>query len=133
MSIINNITTVLTTLTEYIKNAQSRKVNIPAEIILVGAKKRSGISTIRIEGDIIDKKNKATAQNIANLPTESLPSGVKNMDNIATRIIVESIVNELLENAIVEVAVDPLSLQKAIAAAIAGGIPLPAKGKGIIR
>jgi len=133
MSIINNITTVLTTLTEYIKNAQSRKVNIPAEIILLGVKNRSGISTIRIEGEIIDKKNKATAQNIANLPTESLPSRVKNMDNIATRIIVESIVNELLENAIVEVAVDPLSLQKAIAAAIAGGLPLPAKGKGIIR
>jgi len=132
MSIINNITTVLTTLTEFIKNAQSRKMNIPAEIIQI-AKKRPGISTIRIEGDIIDRKNKATAQNIANLPTESLPSGVKNMDNIATRIIVESIVNELLENAIVEVAVDPRSLQKAIAAAIAGGIPLPAKGKGIIR
>ena len=127
MSIINNITTVLTALTEYIKNAQSRKVNIPAEIILMGAKKRSGISTIRIEGDIIDRKNKA------NIPTESLPSGERNMGNIATRIIVESIVNELLENAIVEVAVDPRSLQKAIAAAIAGGIPLPAKGKGIIR
>jgi hypothetical protein len=115
-------------MTDYVTNFQIKKRNIPAEVLYLGASNHPGISTPKIVAEIIRRKGEL-GKDIAPFDVTSLPSGQTNMDNIATQIMVEEIVKELLKNAFVDVAIKPESLAKAAASSFV----LPAEGIGIIR
>lgn len=82
---------------------------IPSLLLLSGAKLRPGLSPITIASKIISRQSDAGA------PVGVLPSGSKNISETMEMIRVEEIINALLTDARVDVAINP-------------GIPLTAAG-----
>lgn len=74
---------------------------IPKQLILTGGAKRSGISSSRIFTNVISRKGEA------GLPIGNLPTGKEDPNDIMIRIIIEEIVKEIQENAIVNVGIKP--------------------------
>ena len=128
-NLITDIGGVIGSMADYVTNFQTKKTNIPAEVLYLGARNHPGISTPKIVAEIIRRKGELGKDGVAPFDITSLPSGQQNMDNIATKIMVEEIIKEILKNAIVEVAITPESLAKAASSSFV----LPAKGIGIIR
>ena len=128
-NLITDIGGVIGSMTDYLTNFQIKKTNIPAEVLYLGARNHPGVSSPKIVAEIIRRKGELARDGVAPFDVAALPSGQSNMDNIATKIMVEEIIKELLKNAIVEVAITPESLAKAVSSSFV----LPAKGVGIIR
>ena len=130
---VTNISTLLNTMMDFLTEFPTRKTNIPSPILYLGTRKRAGISTVRIQADIIRKKNEAsTRSDIPFVTSFRVDGGQINMDNIAEKIRIEAVVDEILENGIVEITIGADELAKSLAS-LSAGVPLPAKGKGIIR
>ncbi|MDB4335482.1 hypothetical protein N9994_00300 [bacterium] len=135
---ITDIGTVLSSLTSFVSDFPTKKRNINPLLLQAGLKStHEGISTKRIEAEIINKKNEAKGMDFRTSP--SLNSGDTNMDMVAERIRIEAIINELLEHSFVDVVISAESIAASIASLGAktttgGASPtIPAEGKGIIR
>jgi len=106
---------------------------IQKEVILVGSKFRTGLSSIDIASKIIERKKEL------GIDISGLPSGAQNIDLQMEKIRVEEIVNALLTNAKIEVAIPPGTLVQATGGNAGGPIVVVgstltiSKGEGIIR
>ena len=87
---------------------------VPAPLILTGAQNRSGLSAIRAGATILEKIQQIGG-NIA-----TMPSGAPNIDAQAYTIIAEVILNEILQNMIITVVLNP-GITISAAGANAGG------------
>ena len=74
---------------------------VPTPLILVGAPIRPGLSAIKIASRIISRKGEA------GLPVGDLPSGGASPDEIMERIRVEEIINGILNDSVITVAIPP--------------------------
>lgn len=101
-SIFKIITTVLNT-------HRTPPPEIPSLLLLAGAKLRPGLSPTTIAAKIISRQHESGA------PTGVLPSGNRNISEAMEVIRVEEIINAILTDARVDVAINP-------------GIPLQANG-----
>ena len=68
------------------------KPKIPRGLILIGSTFRPGINSASMTARLLQKKR----QN--NLPTSPLPSGGENLANIETKLMMESVHDELVQN-----------------------------------
>jgi hypothetical protein len=75
--------------------------SVPVILILVGVKKRPGLSPTKIASRIIARKSEA------GLPVGALPSGGASPDEIMERIRIEEIVRAFQEDALITVAIPP--------------------------
>lgn len=117
-SILNKITSVLNA-------SRTPPPTIPSLLLLTGAKMRPGLSASIIASKIITRQNEAGA------PEGVLPSGNKNISELMEVIRVEEIIDAILTDARIDVAVMPGI------ALTAGGLPgittAIGNGTGIIR
>lgn len=106
---------------------------ISKEIILVGSKFRTGLSSIDIASKIIERKKEI------GVDIGSLASGGKNIDLQMEKIRVEEIIDALLTKAKIEVAIPPGTTIQGTGANAGGPILVVgstltiSKGEGIIR
>ena len=82
-------------------NVNTNNLNIPTPLIILGGKKKHGLSPIKIASNIIKRKPEA------GLPVGTLPDGQTNPDEIMERIRVEEIVKALQQDAVITVAIPP--------------------------
>ena len=75
--------------------------SVPVMLILVGVKKRSGLSASKIASRIISRKSEA------GLPVGTLASGGPNPDELMERIRIEEIIKAFQQEAVITVAVPP--------------------------
>ena len=69
------------------------KPKIPRSLILIGSTFRPGINSASMTARLLQKKQQY------GLPTSPLPSGGENLANIETKLMMESVHDELVENA----------------------------------
>ena len=106
MAGINNIFNIIS---NALNASRTPPPEIPTLLLLTGSKLRPGLSPIMIASKIISRQNEAGA------PTGVLPSGGVNITETMEVIRVEEIINALLVDARIDVAIAP-------------GIPLTAQG-----
>lgn len=106
----NPLSTAISTITTVLKTAfgiqlpQSPQTP-PSPLIAIGAEFKQGLSATEIAGAIIDKKKRY------GIPTTPLPSGEPNLDLIMETIRVETIVEYLLKDGLIVVAIPPGAIQ----------------------
>lgn len=132
----NNVFSSIKTIMSVLKNSfkpPQKLQSISKQQILLGSKFRTGLSSIEIASKIIDRKKEA------GIPITPLPSGGDNIDLIMETIRVEVIVEALLTQAKIEVAIPPGTQIKGAGANAGGPIITEgatiaiSKGEGIIR
>lgn len=79
----------------------SSAMSVPTPLILVGAPRRSGLSSTKIASRIIQRKTEA------GIPVGVLPSGAVSPDELMERIRVEEIIRAIQEDAKITVAIPP--------------------------
>lgn len=89
---------------------------IPSPLILIGTKRRSGMSPTAIASRIISRKSEA------GLPVGTLPSGGVAPDEIMERIRVEEIIRSIQEESVVTVVIPPGTSLTAAGASAAGPV-----------
>lgn len=104
-----SISSIFDIITKALEASKTPPPEIPSLLLLAGAKLRPGLSPISIASRIIIRQSEAGA------PVGVLPSGGKNVSEVMERIRVEEIINALMTEARVDVAINP-------------GIPLNANG-----
>lgn len=130
MSTINNIFNVIT---KALNLRRTPPPEIPSLLLLTGAKLRPGLSPTTIATKIITRQHEAGA------PTGTLPSGGKNIAEAMEVIRVEEIINAILTDARVDVAIKPGIALQATGANAGGPIAVVGNtigigsGNGIIR
>lgn len=77
------------------------KPPIPRGLILIGSTFRSGINSSSMTARLLQKKQQY------GLPTSPLPSGGENLANIETKLMMESVHDELVENAKIKITIPP--------------------------
>ena len=102
--ISTTIKTIIDVLKNGFKNPQP-PIAPPAPLIAIGSEFKTGLSATEIAGKIIDKKKRY------GIPTEPLPSGGPNLDLIMETIRVETIIEYLIKDASIVVAVKPGDIQ----------------------
>lgn len=122
---MGKIDSILTSVLNVINSVRTPPPEIPKEILGVGSRFRPGLSPALIAAKIISRQHEAGA------PTGVLPSGNKNIAEAMEVIRVEEIINAILQDARIDIAVDPGIIVNA------GGTPGLTvgfgSGKGIIR
>jgi len=130
----NNLDSVINGIDKIVQLASTTKVpSISPIIILLGIKKRSGLSPIKIASEIISRKGEA------GIPVGVLPSGNVSPDEMMERIRVEAIIKALQTEAVITVAI-PMGIPiKASGISPAGSVTVvgtsikTVKGYGIIQ
>jgi len=89
---------------------------LPAPILFVGVRRKSGLSPTKIASRIISRKSEA------GVPIGALPSGGVSPDEIMERIRIEEIVRGFHEDAIVIVGIPPGTTVSAAGASPAGPV-----------
>ena len=77
------------------------KPAIPKQLIVIGNTFRTGINSATMTAKLLQKKSQY------GIPTEPLPSGEENLDNIKDNVIMETITEELLTNANIKITIPP--------------------------
>jgi len=89
---------------------------LPAPVVFVGVRRKSGLSPTKIASRIISRKSEA------GLPIGALPSGEISPDEIMERIRIEEIIRALQEDAIITVGIPPGTTLTAAGASPAGPV-----------
>lgn len=89
---------------------------LPAPVIFVGVKRKSGLSPTKIASRIISRKSEA------GIPIGALPSGGVSPDEIMERIRIEEIIRALQEDAIITVGIPPGTTLTAAGASPSGPV-----------
>jgi hypothetical protein len=106
---MGDINSIFEAITKIISGFRSPAPQVPTLLITGGGKLRPGLSASLIASKIIKRQSEAGA------PVGLLPSGAKNISEQMEVIRVEEIINAILQDARVDIAVDP-------------GIPVQATG-----
>lgn len=98
----SNIKSVMGGINKILKlDSVSKTPTVPPPLILAGSENRSGLSPTKIASRIISRKGEA------GLSPGTLPSGSENPDDIMIRIMVEEIINALITDSKITIAVSP--------------------------
>jgi len=128
-----NITDIFNVITNILTAYRTPPPEIPSAILLAGAKLRPGLSPSMIAAKIISRQHEA------GIPAGVLPSGGKNLSELMEVIRVEEIINSILTDARIDVAVAPGIALQANGTSTAGPVAVVGttiglgKGSGIIR
>ena len=127
MSVITGVENVLELLVNLLKGNDIPKKPTNRFLLEVGVKGRKGVNAHSALANFLSKKRDL-------VPIGTLPSGENNVSTRVDRAMFESIFDEFLENAVVEVIISPEEIALALASNVdPSGIKIPAKGKGIIK
>ena len=128
-----NITDIFNVITNMLTSYRTPPPEIPSLLLLTGAKLRPGLSPSMIAAKIISRQHEA------GIPAGILPSGNKNLSELMEVIRVEEIINAILTEARVDVAVAPGIALQANGASAVGPVTVAGltigigNGTGIIR
>jgi len=118
-----NISNILSVITNMLSAYRTPPPEIPSLLLLTGAKLRPGLSPTLIAAKIISRQNEAGA------PTGVLPSGGTNIMEAMEVIRVQEIINAILTDARIDIAIAPgITLQ---ANGANGGGPIVVLGSTI--
>lgn len=98
---MSNIKDIFKIISKSINASRTPAIDIPPIFLLPGAKMRPGLSPILISSRIISRQSEVGA------PVGSLPSGGDNISELMERIRVEEIINALITEARIDVAINP--------------------------
>lgn len=130
---MSSIKSLFNIISEALNASRTPPAEIPSILLLSGAKLRPGLSPIMIASKIISRQSEAGA------PVGTLPSGGKNISELMESIRVEEIINALLNDARIDVAIMPGIALEAQGANAGGPVVSIGQtigigsGKGIIR
>ena len=98
---MKSISDIFKVVSGVIDAARTPPPEIPSALLLAGSKLRPGLSPIMIASKIISRQNEAGA------PIGVLPSGAPNVSEAMEVIRVEEIINAILTEARIDVAINP--------------------------
>ena len=128
-----NTTDIINTIKATINSNKAKTLDIPAPLILLGARNKSGLSARDIAKEIILRKSEAGA------PIGALPDGNESVDEKMEIIRAEVIINHFLNNAKITVVIPAGTPVTSFGANSAGAVVTQgitngfAVGKGIIQ
>ena len=96
-----NITNLFSSIVNLLTSYRTPPPEIPSFLLLTGAKLRPGLSPSMIAAKIISRQHEA------GIPAGVLPSGNKNISELMEVIRVEEIINAILTDARIDVAISP--------------------------
>jgi hypothetical protein len=129
-----DINSIISSINKLFSSVKTPAPEVPSELLLVGAKIRSGLSPSDIASRIIERQAEAGAA------FGPMPDGSANVMEAMWRIAIEEIVNEIIENSKVDIVIPPNSISIISNGANAGGPmvsigtnELPVSGIGTLR
>jgi len=98
---LSSLTSVLKMISGVFSAAQTPVTTLPPPLILTGGLIRGGLSAKNIAAKIISRRAEA------GLPSGDIDEGYPNTDELMMRIITEEIINSILTESVVQVAIQP--------------------------
>ena len=102
---ITSVTILAKIIKTLINSPNLPKPPIPKQTIAIGNTFRSGINKASMTANLLQKKSQY------GMPTSPLPSGGENLDNIKDNLIMETITEELLTNAKINITILPFAMK----------------------